>query len=32
MTRRGLGQRLRQKTGGLEGWLAGGPGIRLDNN
>ena len=30
--RRGLGQRLRRKMGDLEGWLAGGPGIRLDNN
>ena len=30
--RRGLGQRLSQKTGGSEGWLAGGPGIRLERN
>ena len=26
-----LGQRLSWKTGDLEGWLAGGPGIRLDS-
>ena len=29
---RELGQRLRRETGGLEGWLAGGQGIRLNSN
>lgn len=29
--RRELGQRLSWKTGGLEGWLAGGPEIHLDS-
>ena len=30
--RRGLGPRLSQKTEGLDGWLAGGLGNRLESN